>query len=77
MDASKPEGKTDSSEATAKERRTNLALRRLIDEMLGRVRELSTNAAWTPEERSQAERELDAIMQHIRRETHDAGAKAK
>jgi hypothetical protein len=53
----------------ATERRSNLVLRALVGEMLERVRELSRRTtAWTPEERAQAEAELEAIMAHVRRE---------
>ena len=53
----------------ATERRSNLVLRALVGEMLDRVRELSRRTtAWTPEERAQAETELEAIMAHVRRE---------
>ncbi|HET7563452.1 MAG TPA: hypothetical protein VFJ96_00550 [Gemmatimonadaceae bacterium] len=53
----------------ATERRSNLVLRALVGEMLDRVRELSRRTtAWTPEERTQAEAELEAIMAHVRRE---------
>ena len=61
----------DSSETSevAAERRTNLALRSLVSEMLERVRELSRRTAeWTPEERAQAEAALEAIMASVRRE---------
>ncbi|HEX6967080.1 MAG TPA: hypothetical protein VF166_14925 [Gemmatimonadaceae bacterium] len=60
--------KTGGSEI-ATERRSNLVLRALVGEMLDRVRELSRRTtAWTPEERAQAEAELEAIMTHVRRE---------
>lgn len=49
-------------------RRNNLVLRALIDEMLERVRELNrANAVWSTEERARAEAELDAIMARVRR----------
>ncbi|HEX5436232.1 MAG TPA: hypothetical protein VFW98_03680 [Gemmatimonadaceae bacterium] len=60
--------KTAGSEIAA-ERRSNLVLRALVGEMLAQVRALSRRtAAWTPEERAQAEAELDTIMAHVRRE---------
>ena len=49
-------------------RRNNLVLRALIDEMLERVRELNrSNGVWTSDERARAEAELDAIMARVRR----------
>ena len=51
------------------ERRTNLELRALIDEMLNRVREMHRQThAWDPAERARAEQELEAIMARVRRE---------
>jgi hypothetical protein len=59
---------TSSTSATASDRRNNLVLRALIDEMLERVRELNRNTGvWTGEERARAEAELDAIMARVRR----------
>ena len=50
------------------ERRSNLVLRALIDEMLERVRELNRNTGvWNGDERARAEAELDAIMARVRR----------
>ena len=49
------------------ERRANLELRAVIDEMLERVRDFRRlTGAWTKEERQQAERELEAIMAKVR-----------
>ena len=49
-------------------RRSNLVLRALIDEMLERVREINrANTVWSTEERARAEAELDAIMARVRR----------
>ena len=51
------------------ERRTNLELRALIDEMLSRVREMHRQThVWDPAERARAEAELEAIMARVRRE---------
>jgi hypothetical protein len=53
---------------SASERRSNLVLRALIDEMLERVRELNRNTGvWNGEERARAEAELDGIMARVRR----------
>ena len=50
------------------ERRSNLVLRSLIDEMLERVRELNRNSTvWTTDDRARAEADLDAIMARVRR----------
>jgi hypothetical protein len=52
---------------TPSERRANLELRAVIDEMLERIRDFRRlTGAWTPEERAQAERELESIMTRIR-----------
>lgn len=55
------------SDPTASERRANLELRAVIDEMLERVRDFRRlTGVWTPEERNQAERELERIMDSLR-----------
>jgi hypothetical protein len=52
----------------ATDRRSNLVLRALIDEMLERVRELNRKAeAWSGSDRARAEAELDSIMARVRR----------
>lgn len=49
--------------------RSNEVLRTLVDEMLDQVRKLSRRTPeWTPEERAQAEAELEMIMARVRRE---------
>jgi hypothetical protein len=56
------------NEKSAPERRSNLELRALIDEMLAQVRELNRGAA--PDdagERARAEAQLDSIMARVRR----------
>ncbi len=64
------------TEATV-ERRSNDVLRALVTEMLERVRQLDQHAtAWTPDERAQAESELEAIMQRVRSEAaHTHGSR--
>ena len=50
------------------DRRSNLVLRALIDEMLERVREVNRmTGVWSSNERSRAEAELEAIMARVRR----------
>ena len=50
------------------ERRANLILRALIDEMLERVRELNRNSQrWTEEEMARAQAELEALMARVRK----------
>lgn len=50
------------------ERRANLVLRALIDEMLDRVRELNgASSSMTADERARAEAELESIMARVRR----------
>jgi hypothetical protein len=61
------------SDPTASERRANLELRAVIDEMLERVRDFRRlTGVWTPEERTQAERELQRIMDSLRHTTVQA-----
>jgi hypothetical protein len=47
------------------DRRKLLALRALIDEMMNEIRDVSTRNTWTPEERAQAERDLQRIMGQV------------
>ena len=57
-----------SNDAPGGERRSNLVLRALIDEMLERVRDINRgNGVWTAEERAHAEAELESIMARVRR----------
>lgn len=52
------------------ERRANLELRVLVNDMLERVRELHRNSqVWDPGERARAEADLESIMARVRRET--------
>ena len=52
----------------ASDRRANLVLRALIDEMLDRVRTLNSSpSTMTTDERSRAEAELESIMARVRR----------
>jgi hypothetical protein len=52
----------------AGDRRSNVVLRALIDEMLDRLRELNRKSGtWSGDERARAEAELDAIMARVRR----------
>ncbi|HKV49767.1 MAG TPA: hypothetical protein VJO52_01095 [Gemmatimonadaceae bacterium] len=61
--------KTTTEEQPASERRSNVVLRSLVNEMLQRVRDLSRRtAAWSVEERAQAEAELERIMSRVRDE---------
>lgn len=58
---------SDSTGSGTEERRRNPLLRMLIDEMLEQVREINRHAtAWTPEERQQAEAQLQRIMEQVR-----------
>jgi hypothetical protein len=51
------------------DRRSQLGLRALIDEMLQQVRELNRHATtWDPEERAKAEQQLEMIMARVRDE---------
>ena len=52
----------------AHDRRANPELRRLIEEMLDRVRQLNRNLdVWSPEERARAEADLELVMARVRR----------
>ena len=54
--------------SSSSDRRSNLVLRALIDEMLERVREVNRmTGVWSAGERSRAEAELEAIMARVRR----------
>lgn len=56
------------NDTQASERRSNLVLRALIDEMLEQVRELNrTTGGQDAAERAQAEAQLDSIMARVRR----------
>ena len=50
------------------ERRTNAALRELIDEMLASIRAATSRELWSTDERTQYERELGEIMTRVRAE---------
>jgi hypothetical protein len=50
------------------DRRSNPELRRLIEEMLERVRQMNRNVGvWSPEEVARAEADLESIMARVRR----------
>jgi len=53
---------------SASERRTNVALRELVDEMMSSIRAAAHHELWTAEERAQYERELSTIMARVRTE---------
>lgn len=57
-----------SSAEASHDRRSNPELRRLIEEMLERVRQMNRNALiWSPEERARAEADLESVMARVRR----------
>lgn len=57
-----------SSTEAVHDRRSNPELRRLIEEMLERVRQMNRNALiWSPEERARAEADLESVMARVRR----------
>jgi hypothetical protein len=50
------------------DRRSNPELRRLIEEMLERVRQMNRNVGvWSPDERARAEADLESVMARVRR----------
>ena len=66
----RPTGPSQDSPAadTPYERRANPELRRLIDDMLDRVRQMNRNVGiWSAEERARAEADLESIMARVRR----------
>lgn len=57
-----------SSGEVSHDRRSNPELRRLIEEMLERVRQMNRNILlWSPEERARAEADLESVMARVRR----------
>jgi hypothetical protein len=53
---------------TLHDRRSNPELRRLIEEMLERVRQMNRNVGvWSQEERARAEADLESVMARVRR----------
>lgn len=65
--AARPAGAPRSAPAGT-ERRSNAALRELIDEMLASIRTATNRELWTGDERAQYERELGEIMARVRSE---------
>lgn len=64
----KPSGPTQEQVAEPHDRRSNPELRRLIDEMLERVRQMNRNVGvWSSEERARAEADLESVMARVRR----------
>lgn len=50
------------------DRRSNPELRRLIEEMLERVRQMNRNIdLWSPDELARAEADLESVMARVRR----------
>lgn len=67
---SKPSGPAHqpASTETSHDRRSNPELRRLIEEMLERVRQMNRNiGVWSVEERARAEADLESVMARVRR----------
>lgn len=63
-----PAQQPSSSTEALHDRRSNPELRRLIEEMLERVREMNRNVqVWSQEERARAEAELESVMARVRR----------
>ncbi len=58
-----------STQDRPQDRRRNLALRALVDEMMTSIRGATQGHLWTTDERSQYERELAVIMTRVRSET--------
>ena len=58
----------ESAAAPGADKRTNLKLRELIDEMMASIRTAARRDLWSVEERAQYEDELASIMQRVRGE---------
>ena len=58
----------DAGDRAGSDRRSNLALRELIDEMMTSIRTATQGHLWTSDERAQYERELSMIMTRVRSE---------
>ena len=61
-------GDTPADAEPTDEKRKNLALRLLVDEMMTTIREVARKDLWTEEERKAYERDLDRIMGRVRDE---------
>jgi hypothetical protein len=68
----KPTGQV--SRAEGKERRGNLVLRALIDQMLDKVREVNRNSQkWSDAELARSQTELEALMARVRKAAVQSG----
>jgi len=69
----KPESRMEDA-ADGSDRRSNVELREMIDQMLQRVRDFHrNNPRWDSSERARAEADLESIMARVRRETVRSG----
>jgi hypothetical protein len=68
----KPTGQV--SRAEGNERRGNLVLRALIDQMLDKVREVNRNSQkWSDAELARSQTELEALMARVRKAAVQSG----
>lgn len=67
-DSSTPSTSGQSASATSADRRSNHALRALVDEMMASIRAATQGELWTSNERAQYEKELANIMGRVRNE---------
>jgi hypothetical protein len=65
-DQPSPPNSGNDPEPPPRERRQNVALRQLIDDMMTSIRSATQGNLWTAEERTQYERELAMIMTRVR-----------
>ena len=65
-DQQSPPNSGNDSEPPPRERRQNVELRQLIDDMIASIRTATQGNLWTAEERTQYERELAMIMVRVR-----------
>lgn len=54
--------------SSAGERRRRDTLRSLVDEMMATIRAAAGQDLWTPDERERAEKDLERVMEQVRRE---------
>ncbi len=62
-----------SAESAGRDRRSNVRLRELVDEMMASIRAAANMDLWTPEERASYEADMARIMSTVRDQALDRG----